>query len=161
MGNSKKIGNRFQEDFVRSVPKNCLIERYKDAPTRFKKVDNPADFWIFNGSFIVLIECKTTQEITFSLSNIRRNQLLKMLQRVQRKNVFGGYLIEYRELQKCYFIPVESFLNWFISRDRESLKLSWVRENGIEIPGHKLQTRYRWDVSVLLNWMEENCHAEY
>lgn len=159
--NQKKLGNRFQEDFVKSVPKGILIERYKDSPTHYRKVDNPADYWTFNSKFIVLVECKTTNKITFPLSNISNEQIKKMLTRcTETRNVFGGFLIEYRELQKCFFIPVDTFIAWYITRDRESLPFVWVRDNGIEISGVKKRTRFRWNVQKIFDWMEENCYVK-
>ena len=156
--NSKVLGNRFQQDFVKSVSENVLVERYRDAPVTFRHVDNPADFWMFNGKFITLIECKTTQEYTFALSNIRRNQLMKLLQHITYKNVFGGFLIEYRSLEKCFYVAAENFTEWFLQRDRESIPFNWIKEHGVEIPGTKLRTHFRWDINKLLEWIEVNCY---
>lgn len=158
MQKSKILGNRFQEDFERSVPKEYLIQRYKDSPIHFKKVYNPADYEIFNGKFLTLIECKTTQELTFPIGNIGRSQLWKMLEIITKRNVFGGFLIEYREIHKCYFVLVEEYIKWFLTRDRESLSMQWVITHGVEVPGRIIVKRYHWNIEFLLKWIEVNCY---
>lgn len=161
MSNAKKEGNKFQEDFEKSVPSELLCERYKDAPSRFKKVHNPSDYWINSGNFVLLVECKTTKNKSLPLANIGMEQVWKMIERAYKKNTFGGFAINFRSIEETYFVFLEDFIYWYLFiHDRESLSLSWIRQHGYRINSWKRRTRYRYDVVGLLEWVSEHKYVK-
>lgn len=153
---AKNPGKKFEEDFESSVPENLLCERYKDSPIRFRKVHNPADFWINTGKLVLLVECKSTKSVSLPLNNIGMEQVWKMIERTCKLNTFGGFAINFRSLSKTYFVFLEDFLYWYLCEyDRESLSLEWVRTHGYEIPSARKIKRYRYGVASLLKWVEQ------
>jgi penicillin-binding protein-related factor A (putative recombinase) len=153
---SKLVGNRFQEDFANSVPSNILIERYKDAPTRFKRVDNPADFWVNAGYFVLLVECKSTMDTNLPLGNIRMNQVWKMLENTCKFRTFGGFVFNFRKYNQTYFVFIDDFMEWYLSRPTaSSIPLSWIRAHGYKISQRQIVTRWRYGVQGLLDWVKE------
>lgn len=150
---SSSVGHRFQEDFTKSVPNHLLVERYKDSPTRFKNVANPADFWINAGEFVLLVECKSTGDTALPLGNIRMDQVWKMLIGTSKTRTFGGFAINFRKYEKTYFVFVDDFVNWYLHRTSSSLPLSWIRSHGYLLSGRKAITRYRYGVQGLLDWV--------
>lgn len=153
--NRKKIGNRFQEDFVKSCPSNVYVERYRDGGGKFKNVHNPADYFIFNGTFMVLVECKTVKTSSFPVSNVGLHQLWKMLLHCSNKNVFGGYLINFRKYNKTYFILVEDYYYWLIKRTRQSVPTHTLNRLGYQVSSQLKRTRYRYGIEGLLEWVGE------
>jgi len=152
---SKQVGNKFQEDFVRSVPNDVLVERYKDSPVRFKHVDNPADFWINAGEYVLLIECKSTNDTSLPLGNIRMGQVWKMLLSCCKKRTYGGFVINFRRFDQTYFVFIGEFLLWYITRSSSSLSREWIREHGYRISQKQIISRWRYGVSGLLDWIRE------
>lgn len=154
--NSKKIGNKFQEDFLNSVPSNLYCERYKDSPVRFRAVTNPADYFLNSGDYLLLVECKTTNETTsLPLGNIQGEQVWKMLVCCSKKNTFGGFLLNFRSIEETYFVLVADFLHWHLTRDRESVPLSWIREHGFKLSQRKKISRWTYGIQELLDWIKE------
>lgn len=156
---AKSEGKKFEEDFESSVPSHILCERYKDSPIKFKKVHNPADFWINTGKLVLLVECKSTKSTSLPLKNIGMEQVWKMIERTSKLNTFGGFAINFRRLRKTYFVFLEDFLYWYLCvHDRESLSLEWISSHGYEIVSTKKIKRYKYGVSSLLKWVE---HQKY
>jgi penicillin-binding protein-related factor A (putative recombinase) len=152
---SKRVGNIFQEDFTKSVPKNILIERYKDSPTRFKHVDNPADFWINAGGYVLLVECKSTGDSNLPLGNIGMGQVWKMLIATSKVNTFGGFAINFRKYDQTYFVFVSDFINWYLGSHGSSLPLVWIKTHGYRISSRMAISRSRYGVKGLLDWVRE------
>jgi penicillin-binding protein-related factor A (putative recombinase) len=158
---SKKVGNDFQDDFAGSVPEYLLCERYRDAKTKFKMVVNPADYWINSGKFVLQVECKTTEDTSsLPLKNIGMEQVWKMLVSTTKLNTFGGFLINFRSINRTYFVFVSDFVNWYLlEKDRQSLSLEWIRNHGYKVSQQLKITRWKYGVEGLLQWVEENKYA--
>lgn len=154
--NVQKIGSRFEKDFKSSVSDYILRLRSMQG---FKGTDNPGDFLVYNGKYILFIECKTIKEGRFNLSNLRAMQLWKLVEACSNPNVFGGYLIYIRKTQECFFIETGKFLFWYLTRDRQSIPYSWMKENGLLVPMQLKRTRYRYDIDTIYKWVEENCYV--
>lgn len=156
MANSKKIGNRFQDEIASSIPKNLFYKRLRDLPNgRFKHVDNEGDF-IVNANHLLILECKTTKETNFPIDNIRMGQLWKMINAVTKDNVVAGYIIEYRKLDVTYYIPVSEFVYWYLTNSRSNLPISWVKEHGYKVARKLKITRHVYGIVGLLDWIEVN-----
>lgn len=153
--NRKKIGNSFQEDFQESIPSYLYWERYKDSPVHFKHVDNVADHFIFEGNYMLLVECKTTQEKHLPLQNIRLNQIWKMMNACIKTNTCGGLLINFRSIGETYFIFVDDFVYWYLNCRASSISKSWIQEHGYQLSQVKKISRWRYGVKGLLRWVKE------
>lgn len=146
----KSEGKKFEEDIKASFPKNCFAERYKDDTAGFKGVCNPADFRVYNYPFTFLIECKTIKGKSLPFAKVRMNQLKEMLKATNYHGVYGGYLINFRELEETYWVTGEDLYCFMITGERKSFPVLWVKETGIWIPQTKKRTRYRYDLSTIL-----------
>ena len=153
--NQKKIGNKFQEDFFKSVPSNLYCERYKDAPTKFRAVNNPADFFLNTGYCLLQIECKTSKDNSFPLGNISMEQVWKMLCNTCKLNTHGGFLINFRKHNETYFVFVSDFIHWYLNRDRASIPIDWLKDHGYKVSQKLLRTRWRYGIQGLLDWIKE------
>lgn len=152
--NQKKIGNKFQEDFFKSVPTVYYIERYKDSPSMYKKVHNPADFFLMGNVMLIQVECKTVQGISFPFSNITWAQLFKMVINCTKTNVVGGYLINFRDLEKTYYIRVQDLLVFMVTSCRKSIPEAVLRDIAVLVPQKKKRTRYAYDIDYLIRHIE-------
>lgn len=154
--NSKKIGNRFQEDFENSIPRQLAYERLKDAPAKYKKVHNPSDYILFTGKQLLYIECKTTNETRFPLANVSYEQFMKMIKQCDKFNTFGGYLIEFRKLNTCYFIEAGQFALWLIENPHSrSIPYGWIQNNCYKVARKLIVRRYRYGIPGVIALMEE------
>lgn len=153
--NSKKIGNKFQEDFEESIPENLYYTRYKDSPTQYKKVHNEGDYLVNAGKFICIVENKTTKGKSLPLGNIGMEQVWKMLCATCKLNTFGGFLINFRDLDETYFVFVTDFLYWYLNRTSQSIPIEWVKNNGYRVSQKIRIKRFRYGVLGLLNYIEE------
>ena len=153
---SKKVGNAFQEDFSNSVPSNLYHDRYKDSPVKFKAVTNPADFFVNADCYLLQVECKTTDDSSLPLKNIRMDQVWKMLEHTCKLNTFGGLLINFRKYNETYFIFISDFVYWYLfSKTSSSLPLHWIKEHGYRLSQKQRISRWRYGVQGLLHWIKE------
>lgn len=104
--NRKNMGKTFEKEFRDSVPADCYLERYKDDTSGFYGVSNPADFRLYRFPVLILLELKTHKGKSLPLAKIRENQLKGMLKAVQYSGVYGGYLVNFRDLEETYFLSV-------------------------------------------------------
>lgn len=153
---AKKLGNEFQEDFVKSISSNLYVHRYKDSPTRFKNVANEGDYLVNAGEFTVIFECKTTKDSNLPLKNIGMKQVWLMLEATCKLNTFGGLLINFRKYNETYFVFISDFVQWYLNRTQNSLPLYWIREKGFKVAQKIKIKRYRYGVLGVLNWVENN-----
>ena len=154
--NRKKIGKNFEEDIKKSTPTECYINKYADSSVQYKKVHNPSDFELMGNAKLMLLECKTTQDSSFSFNNITPEQLYKMCLIVaNKKNVVGGYLINFRKVETTYYIPVECLLEFISQTNRKSIPREVLQEKGVVVPSIKKRTRYRYDMQFLIDYIEE------
>jgi len=155
--NSKKIGKKFEQDIEKSFPSMLCYERLKDSPNRYRKVHNPADYILFTGKLLLYLECKTVNSKRFPLKNITIQQYAKMLEKSVLVNTFGGYLIELRPIEECYFIPVSEMSKWLSLNlySEKSIPYEWIKEHGYKLGRQKKRTRYIYDIQALINYLEE------
>jgi penicillin-binding protein-related factor A (putative recombinase) len=72
---------------------------YKDVS------QNPADYYLFDGSTLAYIECKETGEGTLNFSKFP--QLDRMLEKIQYKNVQAYVLIWFRSKQRVVILSAQ------------------------------------------------------
>jgi len=82
---------------VTRIPDGCK----QIGPGRIVRVTSPFDWIISKDAFIGLIDTKSTKGKSFAHSAIDRNQISEM---IKHKNLTSGYVIWFRELDRCVFI---------------------------------------------------------
>lgn len=150
----KNMGKVFEKEFKDSVPADCFLERYKDDTSGFYGVSNPADFRLYKFPVLILLELKTHKGKSLPLAKIRESQLKGMIRAVNYLGVYGGYMVNFRDLEETYFLSVGYVENFVKAGERKSIPIEFFRENGIRIPSEKKRTLYRYDLSSWLKRYE-------
>ncbi len=75
-----------------------------------------------------------------------------MLKAVEHYGVYGGYLVNFRDLEETYFLSVGFVENFYYVGERKSIPVEYFREHGIRIPQEKKRTLYKYD---LREWLSE------
>lgn len=147
---AKNIGKVFEEEVKASIPPDFYIERYKDDTAGFYGVTNPADYRLYKYPYLFLIELKTHKGKSIPLDAIRPNQIKGLHKAVQYKGVFGGFILNFRELEETYYITVQDMLAFVNNTERKSIPVEWCRNRGVRIEQKKKITRYTYDLSKWL-----------
>lgn len=147
---AKDIGKIFEQEVRASFPPDCFVERYKDDTAGFYGVCNPADFRIYKYPLTFLIECKSHKGKSLPFDKIRKGQIEKLVEAERYSGVFGGFLINFRDLEETYFLPVLAVDRYIKTADRKSIPVAWCKDYGIRIEQHKKRVRYTYDLE---KWM--------
>ena len=153
---SKGIGKIFEEEVKKSFPPDFYVERYKDDTAGFYGVSNPADYRLYKYPYTFLLELKTHKGKSIPIDKIRPNQIQGMYTAVQHKGIYGGFIINFRELEETYYITVQDMVAFINSTERKSIPVEWCRDNGVRIQQEKKITRYTYD---LRSWLEEEYYG--
>ena len=159
-------GKRFEQDLMKSLPPGAYHYRLPDPgwqgdhawggpdSKRFT-VSNPFDFFVFHEGRLYCLECKSTGSSSWPYS--LRDKHLKGLQRAARySRVLAGVVINFRVTKqrkeaRTFYLGIGSLLHVLkIHNDRKSVTVAMAEEAGIELPGHLIQVRYRWDLTPLI-----------
>ncbi|WP_353957859.1 Holliday junction resolvase RecU [Lysinibacillus sp. G4S2] len=65
--------------------------------------------------------------------------------------VKAGFVFNFRDVNETYYIEAVSVYHFYNGRERKSFSLDWVKENGIAIPQELKRTRFKYNLSNLLN----------
>lgn len=147
---SKGIGKVFEEEIKKSFPEDFYIERYKDDTAGFYGVSNPADYRLYKYPYTFLLELKTHKGKSLPIDKIRPNQIQGMARAALHKGIYGGFIINFRELEETYYITVQDMIRYINSTERKSIPVDWCRENGVRIAQEKKRVRYTYD---LRSWL--------
>lgn len=147
---AKSIGKIFEDEIKASFPPDYYVERYKDDTAGFYGVSNPADYRLYRYPYTFLLELKTHKGKSIPIEKIRPNQIQGMYKAVLHKGIYGGFIINYRDLEETYYIAVQDMITFITSTDRESIPVEWCRENGVRIGQQKKRVRYTYDLSSWL-----------
>ena len=147
---AKGIGKIFEEEIKASIPPEFYTERYKDDTAGFYGVSNPADFRLYKYPYTFLLELKTHKGKSIPLDRIRPNQIQGMAKAVEYMGIFGGFIINYRDLEETYYISVMQLVDFINSTERKSIPVEWCRENGVRIEQKKKKVRYTYNLSKWL-----------
>ena len=153
---AKGIGKVFEEEVKASIPPDVYVERYKDDTAGFSGVSNPADYRLYKYPYTFLLELKTHKGKSIPLDKIRENQIKGMYKAIQYKGIYGGFIINFRDLEETYYIPVQDIIAFINSKERKSIPVEWCRENSIRIEQTKKRTRYTYNLSKWLGGYYES-----
>lgn len=172
----KSVGKRFEEDFRKSVATSSLLIRLNDAPQAFNKSNltkftkrNPCDFILFDCLHQVLIpiELKTTKYKSMGFDDINsseeqnkmihKHQIIGLTEFSKYNCVTPGFLFNFRDeknnCERCYFQRIDDFNAMVENIDKKSFnELDLLASgNAIKLQGELKRTRYRWDISQMLD----------
>lgn len=154
-------GKKFEEDFKNSFPKDMFIYKLKDAggwgrseETRFT-ISNMCDYIAFDGESLLLLELKSTKGKSLPFTRIRDNQYDLLYRESNKKNVYPGVIINFRELEETYLLSIESLMEYKANSGRKSYPVDWIKKEGIRIEQQKKITRYRYDIKKLMKDIKE------
>lgn len=151
----KNRGKIFEQNFKASIPKNMLYERFKDGTANFNgygnenvrfQAKNVCDCFLFDGYVLLYLELKSHQGKSLPLSCIRQNQVTELIKRQEHKNVISGFLIEFSDLNRVFYINISDFMHFTENETRKSIPFDFCRDYGIELEVTKLRTNSRYNV---------------
>ena len=148
---TKNMGKTFENEIKNSIPPDFFVERYKDDTAGFYGVSNPADYRIYKYPYTFLLELKTHQGVSIPIDKIRPNQIQGMLKAVHHEGVYGGFIINFRDLEETYYISVQRMIDFIVGADRKSIPVEWCRRYGVRIEQVKKRVRYSYNLS---KWLE-------
>lgn len=156
-----KSGKRLEANIKDSCKKQgILCERFKDSGTSFGTnanirftSSNPSDFILFNGKIMLYLEAKNHKGKSLPISCIRENQYEQMMERCVYTNVVCGFLINFEELDKSYFLDVRDYDNFLKTNDRKSISIDYLEERGIEVLQTKKRTNSEFNIENLFSFL--------
>ena len=175
----KNTGKVFEDDFKKSIPEWCLLQRLNDAPQAFSMSNltrfthkQPCDFILFDtdGRVLYFLELKTTKSksITFEDINseekqnkmIHKHQIEGLLERSKYPHVCCGFLFNFRDeesgIERTYFQDIESFVDMAKRIGKKSFnETDMTIYKSKKVYGDKKISRYRWDIASLMRSMND------
>ena len=154
-------GKVFEQSWKDSVPNTCWIYRFRDNAASFGNGNNTrfassniCDYLLFDdkSKTLYLLELKSTQSTSLSLSMIRDNQI-KSLQEASKHNLIAGFLCNFRnENNDTFFIEICDFIRMMKDIDKKSFNVKDLENNNaIRVDSQKKRTRYTYDVQQFLD----------
>lgn len=149
----KSTGKRFEENFKKSVPKNIFYYRLRDGASswggnekvRFQ-IENICDSIMYDGDYLYTLELKSTKGKSFPFSNIREHQITDLLWCSSFINVISGLIIDFSDLDECYFIEINNLKNYINNTVRKSIPIDYCKNNCLKIDVEKKRINKRYNV---------------
>lgn len=154
----KNYGKKFEEDFLKSIPDDYFIHRIKDSSPvavngiikKLKNNINICDFILFNGSKLYLLELKSVKDKSMPFTNIDKSpeeqlkKISKLYENSIKKNINAGFIINFRLIEKTYYIPIDKFLDFYSNTEKKSINNIECELIGKLIPCRIKRTRYNY-----------------
>lgn len=150
-------GKKFEEDIKKSVPEWCWIYRFKDGTANFAgeknsnvrfQAHNICDFMVMSKDILFLLELKSHKGSSIPFNCIREKQIQEMSS-INHSNIKPMFIFNFRDKEKTYAVQAIKVKEFIEGAERKSIPIAWCKENGIEIPGKKKITRFRYDLESL------------
>ena len=151
-------GKRFEQNFKNSIPKDIFLYRFKDGSrawggnekVRFQAT-NICDYLMFDGSYLYLLEMKSTKAKSLPLANIKEHQINDLVKANKYANVVCGFLIEFSKVNEVYFLEIDKFQEFMKTTERKSIPIDYCSDKGIKIEVTKLKTNSRYNVEKMID----------
>lgn len=155
-------GKLFEEDFKNSAPDWLYVYRLKDCPawspgegsSRRFTPSNDYDFFVYDKfeRAAYALELKSVKGKSIRFDALRPNQILGLV-RAYDGGLDAGVLVEFRGVGEAWYIPIRGWT--FLANEegaKKSINVDEVRNGtwAVRMPGAKKVTRWKWDVSTLL-----------
>ena len=168
----KNCGKQFEEDFMKSVPDYALKYRLPDSAQSFDHSDklrfsrkSPFDYELFDSKKRILyaLELKTVKGKSISFERTKEDKGDIHFHQIRELNNWNkydgtvcGFIIEFRQLEKTFFLDIEDFnkLSELVTKKSFSNDdlLTYEIPHTI-ISQQKKRTRSTYDVDTFLNSM--------
>lgn len=151
-------GKRFEQNWKKSIPKDIFYYRFRDGSSswggndkvRFQQT-NICDCLMFDGDYLYLLELKSTKGKSLPFDNIKKHQIDDLLWVSKYANTICGLVIEFSELEECYFIEISHFKTFYDSTDRKSIPIDYLRGKGMKIGVEKKKINSKFNVGKFIN----------
>lgn len=150
-------GKCYENCFRKSIPEGVFFYRFRDGTsswdngsnTRFQAF-NIADCELFYNNKLFILELKTTKGKSLPYKNIRKSQIEELTKASMYKNIICGLVIDFSELNECYFIKINQFNEFINTSERASIPIDYLRNNAVKVGVRLLRTNKRYNVSDIL-----------
>lgn len=151
---AKNQGKRFEEDWKNSIPDKIFFYRFRDGTANFAGTKNEnvrfqqknmCDCLLYDSENLFLLELKSTKGKSIPFGNIRQNQLDELVRVSDFSGVYSGFVFNFRDVEKTYFLDANTTFDYIMTADRKSFPIDFVDSKGIQIKQTLLRTRYRYD----------------
>lgn len=139
-------GHIFEQEFKKSLPKECYSKKLR-VMSGYKGTGNEGDFLVFLYPKLYIFELKSHRGKSIPFGAIRDNQLVEMFNNSHIVGVICGYIFNFRDLEKTYFVELSDILYFIENSSRKSFPFEWVDEIGFLISQKKVRTRYKYDLN--------------
>ena len=168
----KNSGKVFEQEFKDSLKayiadRKYYYYRFNDGTASFGgtsenvrfQQSNICDCEVFNteSRTLYFLELKTHKgaSIPFSaILGLKKETGLKKVRKMADANTYNGivagYLINFREHEKTYFVNAEEVEMFILADERKSIPLDWCKQYGQDVPMRKKIKNYRLDVEELI-----------
>jgi recombination protein U len=151
-------GKKFEEDFKKSFSSfvDISIDRLKDPMGGFKGEGNICDFIVYEFPYQYYLELKSYDQKSIPMSAISSTQFEGLMGKAYIKGVTAGVLLNYRwkEVNETYFLDIRK-VNELKAQEKKSISIEYARENGIELKGERIRTRYKYIINEFLKGVAE------
>lgn len=146
----QNAGKIFEFQVMNSIPNYMFKLRLKDTVMQFKNDTNPCDMIVFYDGRFYMLELKSTQNTSLPFANIHYHQFKDLELAAKVKGVHAGFLIEMRNYNETYYLPIDKALDYVENSGRKSFAISFLRENGIKVEQTLKRTRYSFNMEKLI-----------
>ena len=155
-------GKRFEQNFKNSIPKNIFYYRLRDGSSswggndkvRFQQ-ENICDSIMFDGDYLYTLELKSTKGKSLPYNNIKKHQIDDLLWCSTFPNIVSGFMIEFSDLNECFFVEINDFKTFYDNNSRKSLPYSFCSEKGVKIDVERLKVNRKFNVEKFINEIVE------
>jgi len=132
-------GNKFQNDFVKSLSPLLSCTRLNDSREGLSQEKNPGDYIVFNAQTEYYIELKTSLGKSMSIGEpkgykIRTGQLNLVVKSAEFPNCEGYYILNFRESLKTYRVLARSIKYMHDHQKKKSITIDDCEEFGFLVP---------------------------
>ena len=101
---------------------------------------------------LFLIECKSTQGTSVSLTMLRENQI-NGLKEASKHMLVAGLLVNFRNTNNdTFFILIDDYLDMIENLNKKSFNIKDLESVGAtRVKSEKKRTRYKYDVQEMIN----------
>lgn len=171
---ASNVGKVFEENFKKSVPDNMFCYRPPDQSQAFD-IDNnavgkksklrfsrhsPCDYMVFDGNFLYCLELKSVAGSSISFEHSKEEkgrgvihyyQVDSLNDFAKKDNVYSGFLLDFRGIDKTYYLSIEEFNKLISNINKKSFTVGDMLKycSSILIDKRKLKVNYRYDVCKL------------
>lgn len=158
-------GYVLQDNIKKSCEKqDILFYRFKDSPFSFANsektkftTNNICDCMVFLANKLLFVELKSVKGKSFSFTehSLRQlndiNKIIHNKNGYKRFNVYGCFIIEFRELEEIYFIEVQNIIKYLEENNTKTINIKKYKERSkyIKVDQEILRKNYRYDIRKL------------